>query len=250
MAEKLDLKKKFKELYNPSKKEISLVTVPAFNFLMIDGKGDPNTSPDFQAAMEALFSVSYTLKFMFKQGKLGRKVPDYGVMPPEGLWWMDDMTQFTVENKSRWKWTIMLMQPDFATKDDVQKAMEAAGKKKPIAALSKLRFEKYDEGLSAQILYLGSYADEGPTIQRIHQFIKEKGLVLRGKHHEIYLGDMRHTAPEKLKTIIRQPARHEFEDLLTQFSNGAAEAGLTPEDGGQQIKAHRAQKRRSHANIG
>ena len=206
MAEKLDLKKKYKELYGPSKKDISLVTVPAFNFLMIDGEGNPNISPEFPAAMEALFSVSYTLKFMFKQGKLGRSVPDYGVMPPEGLWWMDDMSQFTVENKSRWKWTIMLMQPDFAKAEDVEKAREAAQKKKPLPAISKLRFEKYEEGISAQILYLGPFADEGPTILRIHQFIKDRGLVLRGKHHEIYLSDMRRTAPQKLKTVIRQPA--------------------------------------------
>ena len=206
MADKLDIKKKFKELYDPSKKEISLVTVPAFNFLMIDGEGDPNTSKDFQAAMEALFSVSYTLKFMFKRGKLGRKVPDYGVMPAEGLWWMDDMSQFSVENKSRWKWTIMLMQPDFATRDDIEKAKEAAANKKPLPAISKLRYEKYEEGLSAQIMFIGPFADEGPTIQRIHQFIKDKGLAIRGKHHEIYLGDMRRTAPEKLKTVIRQPA--------------------------------------------
>jgi hypothetical protein len=205
MAEKLDLRKKYKELYNPSKKDISLVTVPAFNFVMIDGEGNPNTSPDFQAAMEALFSVSYTLKFMFKQGKLGRNVPDYSVMPPEGLWWMDDMSQFTVENKDRWKWTIMLMQPDFATQDDVQMAIEAAQKKKPGAAIPRLRFEKYDEGLSAQIMFIGPFAEEGPTIQRMHRFIRDNGLVLRGKHHEIYLSDMRRTPPEKLKTVIRQP---------------------------------------------
>jgi hypothetical protein len=143
---------------------------------------------------------------MFKQGKLGRSVPDYGVMPPEGLWWMDDMSEFTVENKSRWKWTIMLMQPDFAAAEDVRKAIDAAQKKKPLPAISRLRFERYDEGLSAQTMFIGPFADEGPTIQRIHQFIKDKGLVLRGKHHEIYLGDMRRTAPEKLKTVIRQPA--------------------------------------------
>jgi hypothetical protein len=207
MADKLDLKKKYKELYDPSKKEISLVTVPAFNFLMIDGEGNPNTSKDFQAGMEAIFSVSYTLKFMFKQGKLGRKVPDYGVMPAEGLWWMDDMSQFSVENKARWKWTIMLMQPDFATHDDIEKAKEAAAKKKPNAALSKLRFERYNEGLSAQIMFIGPFAEEGPTIQKIHQFIKDKGLVIGGKHHEIYLSDMRRTPPEKLKTVIRQPAK-------------------------------------------
>jgi hypothetical protein len=204
-VEKLDFKKKYRELFNPSKKEVSLVTVPAFNFLMIDGAGDPNGNPRMQAAFDVLFSVSYTLKFMFKQGKLGRKVPDFAVMPPEGLWWMDDMSQFALADKSKWKWTMMLMQPDFVKPDDVEKAREAAGKKKPLSALPDLLFEKYDEGLSAQIMYLGPFADEGPTIRRIHDFIKEKGLVLRGKHHEIYLSDMRRTRPEKLKTVIRQP---------------------------------------------
>ena len=204
--EKLDLKKKYKELYAPSKKEISLVTVPAFNFLMTDGAGDPNGNIRMQAAFEVLFTVSYTLKFMFKQGKLGRNVPDYGVMPPEGLWWTDDMSQFTMADKSNWKWTMMLMQPDFVRTEDVEKAKEAAGRKKPFPALGDLRFEKYDEGLSAQIMYLGPFAEEGPTIQRIHDFIREKCLVLRGKHHEIYLSDMRRTAPEKLKTVVRQPA--------------------------------------------
>jgi hypothetical protein len=204
-VEKLDLKKKYKQLYNPSRKEVSLVTVPAFNFLMMDGAGDPNDNPRMQAAFEALFSVSYTLKFMFKQGKLGRKVPDYSVMPPEGLWWADDMSQFSQKDKSNWKWTMMLMQPDFATKEDIRKAIEAALKKKPLAGLQELRFERYDEGLSAQILYFGPFADEGPTIQRIHAAIKEKGYVLRGKHHEIYLSDFRRTRPEKLKTVVRQP---------------------------------------------
>ena len=203
--EKLDFKKQYKELYGPSKKDVSIVTVPAFNFLMIDGTGDPNTNPRMQVAFEALFSVSYTLKFMFKQGKLGRKVPDYGVMPPEGLWWADDMLKFTQKDKSNWKWTMMLMQPEFATKEDIRQALEAAGKKKPLPGLKDLRFERYDEGLSAQILYFGPFADEGPTILRIHETIKEKGYVLRGKHHEIYLSDMRRTKPEKLKTIIRQP---------------------------------------------
>lgn len=202
--EKLDFKKQYKELYAPSKKEISIVKVPAFNFLMIDGTGDPNTSPRMQVAFEALFSVSYTLKFMFKHGKLG-KARDFGVMPAEGLWWADDMSQFRQGDKSNWIWTLMVMQPDFATKEDVRKAIEAAGKKKPLPGLKDLRFERYDEGLSAQILYFGPFADEGPTLQRIHETIKEKGFVLRGKHHEIYMSDMRRTAPEKLKTIIRQP---------------------------------------------
>jgi hypothetical protein len=203
-VEKLDLKGKYKELYNPSKKEVSIVNVPAFNFLMIDGTGDPNNNPRMQVAFDALFSVSYTLKFMFKQGKLG-KARDFGVMPPEGLWWADDMSKFLQDDKRNWKWTMMLMQPDFATGEDVQRAIEAAGKKKPLPGLKELRFERYEEGPSAQILYFGPFADEGPTIQRIHEAIKEKGGVLRGKHHEIYLSDFRRVKPEKLRTVIRQP---------------------------------------------
>ena len=181
-----------------------MVKVPAFNFLMMDGTGDPNNNPRMQVAFDALFSVSYTLKFMFKQGKLG-KARDYGVMPPEGLWWADDMSQFLQKDKSNWKWTMMLMQPDFATKADVEAAMEAAGRKKPIAGLRELRFERYDEGLSAQILYFGPFADEGPTIRRIHETIKDNGYAIRGKHHEIYLSDFRRTKPEKLRTVVRQP---------------------------------------------
>jgi hypothetical protein len=141
---------------------------------------------------------------MFKQGSLG-KARDFGVMPPEGLWWADDMSKFLQADKGNWKWTMMLMQPDFATGEDVQRAIEAAGKKKPLPGLKELRFERYEEGLSAQILYFGPFADEGPTIQRIHEAIKEKGGVLRGKHHEIYLSDFRRVKPEKLRTVIRQP---------------------------------------------
>jgi hypothetical protein len=202
--DKLDYRKKYKELYNPSSKAVSMVTVPAFNFLMMDGTGDPNNNPRMQAAFEALFSVSYTLKFMFKQGRLG-KARDYGVMPPEGLWWADDMSQFSQKDKGGWKWTMMLMQPDFATGEDVRKAIDAAGKKKRLPGLEELRFERYEEGLSAQILYFGPFSGEGPTIQRIHETIREKGCVLRGRHHEIYLSDFRRVKPEKLRTIIRQP---------------------------------------------
>lgn len=203
-VEKLDIKKKYRELYNPSKKEVSIVTVPAFNFLMIDGTGDPNNNPRMQEAFEALFSASYTLKFMFRQGRLG-KPRDFGVMPAEGLWWADDMSRFTQKDKGNWKWTMMLMQPEFATREDVQKAIEAAGKKKPLPGIKDLRFERYEEGLSAQILYLGPFSGEGPTIRRIHDTIKEKGFVIHGKHHEIYLSDFRRVKPEKLRTVIRQP---------------------------------------------
>ena len=198
---KLDLKHEYKTLYNPSAKTFSVVTVPAFSFLMIDGQGDPNVSQSYSDAVQALYTLAYTLKFHLK--KTGGA--DYGVMPLEGLWWVDDMSQFTTHDKAAWQWTMMLMQPDFISDALVQQARELAFKKKPLAALERIRFETFEEGLSAQILYYGAYADEGPTIAKLHTFIHESGHELRGKHHEIYLGDPRKTAPAKLKTVIRQP---------------------------------------------
>ena len=204
---KIDLKKQFKYLYQPSTKEFSVVDVPPLNFLMIDGSGDPNTSQDFKDAMEALYGLSYTLKFGLKLGKFGKKKYDYSVMALEGLWWVDDMRQFSVDAKGEWHWTVMIMQPDFITADLVEAARhELAAKKNPVA-LPKIRFEVYHEGPSAQIMYIGRFADEGPTIQRLHEFIESDGHQLRGKHHEIYLSDPRRTAPEKLKTVIRQPMK-------------------------------------------
>jgi hypothetical protein len=202
---KLDLKKQFKHLYQPSAKQFSIVDVPPLNFLMIDGAGDPNTSTDFQAAMEALYAMSYTLKFSVKQGKYGGTPYDYPVMALEGLWWVDDMTRFSVTAKGDWHWTVMIMQPDIVTPGMVELARADVAKKKNPAALPKVRFEQYHEGLSAQLTYFGPFKDEGPTIVRLHEFIESGGHQLRGKHHEIYLSDPRRTAPEKFKTVIRQP---------------------------------------------
>ena len=203
MLTKLDLKKDLKQLYNPSAKGCAIVDVPPMNFLMIDGRGDPNTAQEYKEAVEALYSAAYTLKFaMKKQGV------DYGVMPLEGLWWSDDMADFTVGRRSDWRWTMMIMQPDVVTADHTAEAIRAAQAKKGLPGLAKIRFESYCEGLSAQIMYFGLYKDEGPTIANVHKFIVESGYVLTGKHHEIYIGDPRRTAPEKLKTVIRQPMRN------------------------------------------
>jgi len=201
----LDLHKQFKHLYQPSAKQCSIVDVPSFNFLMIDGAGNPNTSQDYKDALETLYGLAYTLKFGVKQGKYSQKTYDYPVMALEGLWWMDDMREFSVARKDDWKWAMMIMQPDIITPDWVELARADLIKKKHPVAASKIRFDAYHEGRSAQIMYFGPYADEGPTIQRLHDFIIESGHPLRGKHHEIYLGDPRRTAPEKLKTVIRQP---------------------------------------------
>jgi len=199
---KIDYKKELKHLYNPPSKEVAIISVPALTFLMIDGEGDPNTSKDYQDAIEALFSVSYTLKFIVKKGRLQ---VDYGVLPLEGLWWMDDMSKFSTEHKDKWKWTSMIMQPEYVTQEMVKAAIDQVNRKKKLAALSLIRFEDYDEGKAAQIMHIGPFSDEGPNIEKVHSVINEKGYRLAGKHHEIYLSDFRKTAPEKLRTIIRQP---------------------------------------------
>ena len=199
---KVDLKKELKHLYQPFAKEVFIVQVPKQQFIMIDGQGDPNTSKEFREAVEALFSTAYALKFMVKKGETGI---DYGVMPLEGLWWSDDMTTFSVGNKSDWKWTLMIMQPEFVTRDLFAIALQQVKKKKNLNALSKLRLEAFNEGKAAQILYVGPFSEEGPSIDKLHSYIQENRYKASGKHHEIYLSDITKTAPDKLKTIIRQP---------------------------------------------
>jgi hypothetical protein len=200
-VKKIDFKKELKHLYQPSAKEVVQVDVPTMNYLMVDGEGDPNTSKAFSDAVEALFAVSYTAKFKVKKGSLAI---DYGVMPLEGLWWADDMSKFSIEDKSNWKWTLMIMQPDFVTKEMIDTAISEVRKKKNPAAISKIRFETLSEGKCAQILHVGPFAEEGPTIEKVHKFIDSRGKRI-GKHHEIYLSDIRKADPEKWKTVIRQP---------------------------------------------
>lgn len=202
--DKIDYKKEFKSLYNPPSKEVVVVDVPAFNFVMVDGKGDPNTAQEYREAVEALFAVSYALKFMVKKGK---SAVDYGVLPLEGLWWAEDMNSFVTGDKASWLWTAMIMQPNFVTDALFREAVEQTAKKKGLPALAKLRFEAFKEGLSAQIMHIGPYAAEGPNIEKIHNYIQTNGYQLHGKHHEIYLGDPRKAAPEKMKTVLRQPMK-------------------------------------------
>lgn len=203
MTEKLDLRKQFKHLYSPSAKKPEIVDVPAMNFLMIDGQGNPNTHPDYQETIEALYGVAYTIKFACKM-ELGR---DFTVMPLQGLWWGIPITHevLTEADKDQFRWTMMIMQPEFVTEAMVHDAVTEVERKKGLQALANLRFERFEEGLAAQVLHIGPYDAEGPTIERLHQFIESKGYRMRGKHHEIYLGDPRRAAPEKLKTIIRHP---------------------------------------------
>ncbi len=201
--EKVDIKRKLKHLYNPSAKEICFVDVHQMNFVMIDGSGDPNKAKEYQEAIEALYSISYTIKFAVKK----EQEIDYGVMPLEGLWWANDMSLFTT-NKDIWKWTAMIMQPEYVTRTLFGIALRDVEKKKNLPALSRAKFQSFHEGRSAQKMYFGPYSAEGSTIEMIHKFIKEQDYAFDGllqKHHEIYLSDPRRTAPDKLKTIIRQP---------------------------------------------
>lgn len=201
---KIDFKKELKHLYKPSPKTVATVDVPEMNFLMIDGKGDPNTSVAFQDAIQCLYPVSYTLKFMVKRGEIGI---DYGVLPLEGLWWCDDMRKFSTDDKSDWKWTLMIMQPELITHDMVEVAIAEVKKKKNPVSLPLLRFQKYTEGVSAQIMHIGPFSEEGPTVEKVHDYIQETGCSRIGKHHEIYLSDIRRAKPENWKTIIRQPMK-------------------------------------------
>lgn len=199
---KIDLKKELKHLYQPSAREVALVEVPEMNFLMIDGEGDPNTTPAYQEAVEALFAVAYAIKFKVRN----TLAIDYGVLPLEGLWWADDMAAFSVGDKSGWKWTMMIMQPEFVSTALVCDTIAEVKIKKKLPALDLLRFEPFAEGKSAQVLHIGPFSAEGPTVAKVHSFISAIGK-LSGKHHEIYLSDIRKADPAKWKTIIRQPVR-------------------------------------------
>jgi hypothetical protein len=198
---KIDFRKEYKHLYNASAREAAMVDVPEMNFLMIDGTGDPNTSVDYQAALEALYSLSYWLKFAVKKGQ----AVDFAVMPLEGLWWTEDMADFSPDRKDLWQWTAMIMQPQHVTAGLYEEALAQVAVKKKAPALSKVRLAPFHEGLCAQIMHVGSYSAEGPTILKLHDFIKGQGRLMTGKHHEIYLGDPRRSAPERLKTVVRQP---------------------------------------------
>ena len=199
----IDLKKELQHLYQASAKEVVQVSVPTLRYLMVDGQGDPNTSQEFAQAVEALFAVSYTAKFAMKKGI---QAIDYAVMPLEGLWWADDMSAFVADDKANWKWTMMMLQPAFVSDEVIEAAMVSAGKKKQLPSLSKLRVEEFSEGSCAQIMHVGPFSEEGPTIARLHEFIAAR-TGRTGKHHEIYLSDIRRARPEKWKTILRQPMR-------------------------------------------
>ena len=200
---KIDFKKTLKHLYAP-KKKFEIVDVPEMQFVMVDGHGDPNTAQEYQDAVEALYSVAYKMKFISKK----TLEKDYIVPPLEGLWWAEDMATFSNREKSEWDWTMMIMTPEWISVEIFDEAIKQVRKAKDPASLDQVRLERYHEGLSVQIMHIGSYDDEGPVLAQMHSdFIPNNGFVENGKHHEIYLSDPRRVAPEKLKTVLRQPVR-------------------------------------------
>lgn len=193
-----------KTLYQPPAEPV-LVEVPAFDFAMIDGRGDPNTSPDYEAALGALYAISYPVVIALKkQGRADLKV---GTL--EGLWWVNegDPSTWATADRSTWAWTMMIRQPADVPADLLDQVLAKTAKKVGAEVAGRVRFERFEEGLCAQLMHRGPYSAEGPNIERLHAFIASQGLVAHGKHHEIYLSDPRRSAPEKMRTVLRQPVR-------------------------------------------
>lgn len=197
----IDLKKQYRDHYSAKAGTPVMVDVPARRFLMIDGSGDPNTSPEYVDAIQALYPLAYGLRAAVKAATGDA----YTVMPLEGLWWAEDMNTFGTDDKSNWLWTAMICLPDAVTDTMIEDVLPTVTAKKKLRSGGKARVEMFAEGEAAQVLHLGSYSEEGPTIAALHEFIDESGYSLSGRHHEIYLSDPRKVDTAKLRTIIRQP---------------------------------------------
>lgn len=202
MNEKVDFKKTLAG-YQAKRDQFRVIQVPAMRYLMIDGHGDPNTSPAYTQALQALYPVAYKLKFASKR-ELGR---DYVVPPLEGLWWADDLNAFTsARDKTQWKWTMMILVPDWIDEAMFHNAVDVVRAKGVVDRLDDVRIETLEEGLCVQTLHIGSFDDEAVVLEQMHEvFIPRQGLKLSGKHHEIYFSDFRRVTSDKLRTILRQP---------------------------------------------
>lgn len=213
--EKLDYKKEYKDLYQPAAKP-SLIEVPEMIFIAVDGAGDPNTCPEYKAAMEILYGLSFTIKMSKMDGSQPEGYFEYVVPPLEGLWFADGISfdGMNVTDKSKFKWVSMIRQPEFVTEQVFEAAREKLAKKKPDLDLSKARLMKYTEGLCVQIMHKGAYDDEPRSIEMIKKFAAGNGLTedfSEGRfHHEIYLSDPRKCAPKRLRTVIRHPVSKNF----------------------------------------
>ncbi|MDM7990961.1 GyrI-like domain-containing protein [Arthrobacter sp. zg-Y877] len=202
--EKFDLKRSYPELYAPRGGDFTLVDVPIMHYLAVDGHGDPNTSAEYSQALECLYPVAYSLKFASKD----ELEADFTVGPLEGLWRAEDPEVFTRREKSTWDWTMLIAQPEWITEDMVEAAVASVAAKKPLPGLDQLHLLTLTEGLAAQILFVGPYDTEGPVLARLHStWMPGRGLTFNGDHHEVYLSDPRRAAPEKLRTVLRQPVR-------------------------------------------
>lgn len=199
---KIDFKKDYKSLYQAPVGGFIFVEVPALSYLMVDGAGDPNIVPEFQSAIETLYGSAYTMKFSLKKTGVG---PEYSVAPLDGLWWTDGTEEFDCVNRDKWRWTVMIAQPPHITGEVLDSAISELTRKGKKGLLDRIRLETFNEGLCVQTMHIGPYSEEGTLILEMHRFIAEQGYSRRGKHHEIYLSDPRRSAPEKLKTILRQP---------------------------------------------
>lgn len=201
-SDKYDIRKAHKPLYKAFTTNFSVIEVPALQYIAVEGHGDPNTSRSYSDAVEALYSVAYAVKFDSKK-TLER---DFAVGPLEGLWRADDPAAFISRNKNAWSWTMMISQPDWITEEMVEVAREKSAEKRTLPSLPLLKLITMTEGTAVQIMHIGAYDDEGPILDNLHnEFLPTHRLVPTTDHHEIYLSDPRRTAPEKLKTILRQP---------------------------------------------
>ncbi|ERH16184.1 hypothetical protein HMPREF1549_02544 [Actinomyces johnsonii F0510] len=201
-----DIKKDRKDLYQPAAADFTEVDVPAMTYLAIDGHGDPNTSPAYAAAIQALYAGAYAIRSALKK----RTGDDFVVGPLEGLWTSADNSAFIARDKGEWDWTMMIPLPDAVSSQDVAEGLHQASRKKPELPIDELRELRFAEGRSLQILHVGTYDDEAPTLARLHDEVMPRlGLTWNGPHHEIYLSDPRRVAPEKMKTVLRQPVRSE-----------------------------------------
>jgi hypothetical protein len=197
-----DIKRHRPTLYGAKRGQFDIIDVPPMKFLMADGHGSPNTSPEYPEVVTALYTVSYAIRAVAKD-ELKRT---HTVGPLEGLWDAENLQAFHTRDEDAWEWTLMIVQPDWITSEIVDAAMERVQRTKDLSAASKVRFEEYPEGKSVQVLHIGPYDEEGPTIARMHdEFMPAEGLAPRGRHHEIYLSDARRTDPSRLRTILRQP---------------------------------------------
>jgi hypothetical protein len=201
---RLDVKKDRKALYRAGTADFAEVDVPPATYLAADGHGDPDTAPAYAAAVGALYAAGYATRSALKD----RTGDDFVVGPLEGLWTSADPAAFTARSKADWDWTMLIPLPDPVDADDVAQGLAAAAARRPDLPVAGVRVLRLHEGRALQILHVGPYDDEGPTLARLHgQVMPALGLTWNGPHHEIYLGDPRRSAPETLRTVLRQPVR-------------------------------------------